>query len=133
MLQMIGSTLSVPQGLVLNNVLNLCIVIGRAGRPQFDTCGVAVIMTSPESYAKWNDLSSGRQFVSSKLQEDFVEHLNAEVALGAVQNRAQAVLWFDSTFWGAQTPPERITHVHEFIAAQLEKLGPSPFFRAVRY
>lgn len=99
------------------------IALGRAGRPQFDTCGVAIIMTSQETYLKWNDLSSGRLLITSKLQEEFAEHLNAEVALGTVQNAEQAVLWFESTFWGLQTPPERMNAAREYIRAELDKLG----------
>lgn len=86
-------------------------------------------MTSQEAYLKWNDLSSGRLHITSKLQEGLAEHLNAEVALGTVQDAEQAVLWFESTFWGMQTPPERMNAAYEYIRAELDKLGPLLFSR----
>lgn len=100
-------------------------IAGRAGRPQFDSCGVAVIMTSQESYKKWIELSSGRQQISSKLHEEFIEHLNTEVALGTVQNAAMAISWFEATFWGVQTPEEKRKASHESIKAALNKLSAS--------
>lgn len=80
-------------------------------------------MTSQESCMNWKDLSAGRLLVSSKLQSAFLEHLNAEVALGTVHDAQQAVMWFDSTFWGVQTPRENIAAAHVYITAELHKLG----------
>ncbi|OEH79002.1 cell-cycle-associated protein kinase [Cyclospora cayetanensis] len=97
--------------------------LGRAGRANIDTCGVAVIMSPHDSYAKWNELTSGHQRICSKLPEEFAEHLATEVALGTVQNSADASAWLDATFWGVQVPFESIQAARDFITFQLDKLS----------
>lgn len=42
-------------------------MIGRAGRPQFDTSATAVIMTKKQTEAKYKSLVSGTQFIESRL------------------------------------------------------------------
>ena len=41
-------------------------MMGRAGRPQFDDSGVAVVLTSNEKKQKYEDLGSGKEIVESK-------------------------------------------------------------------
>ncbi|PNH08408.1 putative ATP-dependent DNA helicase HFM1 [Tetrabaena socialis] len=73
-------------------------MVGRAGRPQFDTEGVAVIMTQKETYDRYTNLLSGSEPVESCLHECFPEHLNAEVVLGTVRDMASATAWLRTTF-----------------------------------
>ena len=40
-------------------------MLGRAGRPQFDTAGVAVIMTKKENKDKYEKMVSGNEIVES--------------------------------------------------------------------
>jgi ATP-dependent DNA helicase HFM1/MER3 len=72
-------------------------MVGRAGRPQFDTEGVAVIMTSRDSTSRYQRLLAG-QVVESCLMANLPEHLNAEIVLGTIQDVPQAVAWIKSTF-----------------------------------
>ena len=53
--------------------LSLSAVLGRAGRPGFDTSGVAVIMTSLEDKQLYSDLSLHADTVESSLQGGLVE------------------------------------------------------------
>ena len=53
--------------------LSLSAVLGRAGRPGFDTSGVAVIMTSQEDRQLYSDLSLHADTVESSLQGGLVE------------------------------------------------------------
>jgi replicative superfamily II helicase len=46
--------------------LDIMQMMGRAGRPQFDDSGVAVILTSNEKKRKYEDLGSGKEIVESK-------------------------------------------------------------------
>ena len=41
-------------------------MVGRAGRPQFDTRGVAVIMTSKDMVFKYENLISGTELIESR-------------------------------------------------------------------
>eukprot|EP00899_Mesostigma_viride_P027853 jgi/Mesvir1/8252/Mv12524-RA.2 len=73
-------------------------MIGRAGRPQFDTTGVAVIMTQKRTEHLYMNLSKGLEPVESTLMLSLAEHLNAEVVLQTIQDVPQALGWLSSTF-----------------------------------
>ena len=73
-------------------------MIGRAGRPQFDTSGVAVIMTSTSTAPIYRSLAAGSEPVESSLRSSLIEHLAAEVCLGTVTSLSTARLWIRSTF-----------------------------------
>jgi len=76
-------------------VLQMC---GRAGRPQFDSSGVAVIMTSTASAPRYRALAGGGEPLESALAPVIAEALNAEVAGRTVTDLAGAAAWFGSTF-----------------------------------
>ncbi|KAL5036668.1 ATP-dependent DNA helicase MER3 [Batrachochytrium dendrobatidis] len=73
-------------------------MIGRAGRPQFDTTGISIIMTSLDKTEHFQKLISGREVIESSLHDNLIEHLNAEVVLGSISNRQSALKWLQSTF-----------------------------------
>ena len=50
-------------------------MVGRAGRPQFDTSGVAVVMTQTAAKARYQGLVSGAAPVESCLLGSLAEHL----------------------------------------------------------
>jgi ATP-dependent DNA helicase HFM1/MER3 len=45
--------------------LDVLQMIGRAGRPQFDTSAVAVIMTRQENAKQWEKMVSGKDILES--------------------------------------------------------------------
>eukprot|EP00049_Salpingoeca_infusionum_P009351 m.155713 g.155713 ORF g.155713 m.155713 type:complete len:120 (+) comp14311_c0_seq18:1836-2195(+) len=81
-----GTTQYTPSGNEELNVAKVLQMIGRAGRPQFDTHGVALILTRQSSKAKYESLLNGMQPIESSLHLQLVEHLNAEIALGTIQD-----------------------------------------------
>ena len=74
-------------------------MVGRAGRPGYDTHGVAVIMTKRQHQATYQNLGLGLEPAESALPGRLVEILNAEIAQGVVGNVAEAVAWLKSTFF----------------------------------
>ena len=68
-------------------------MIGRAGRPQFDTSATAVIVTSTDKKAHYEKLMSGSQPVESCLLDNMCEHLNTEVVLGTITDISLALDW----------------------------------------
>ena len=72
-------------------------MIGRAGRPQFDTSGVAVIMTSTDSVSKYKNLDVCPPLESS-LHHTLAEKINIEVALGNIATRGDATKWLNGSF-----------------------------------
>ena len=57
---------------------------GRAGRPQFDNKGIAVIMT--EAYKTQKFEGVGCEKIESHLKPNIVEHINAEIATGIIND-----------------------------------------------
>ncbi|NXC70460.1 HFM1 helicase, partial [Anhinga anhinga] len=73
-------------------------MIGRAGRPQFDTTATAVIMTRWSTREKYIQLLNGADVIESSLHRHLVEHLNAEIVLHTVTDVTVALEWIRSTF-----------------------------------
>nr|XP_020471702.1 probable ATP-dependent DNA helicase HFM1 isoform X2 [Monopterus albus] len=73
-------------------------MIGRAGRPQFDTSATAVIMTKIQTKDKYMKLMNGMEIIESSLHSHLVEHLNAEIVLQTISNVNMALDWIRSTF-----------------------------------
>ncbi|XP_028173539.1 probable ATP-dependent DNA helicase HFM1 [Ostrinia furnacalis] len=73
-------------------------MVGRAGRPQFDTEATAVIMTRQRDKARYQALAGGSEPLQSYLHKRLAENLNSETALGTVCDVAQCVQWLRSTF-----------------------------------
>ncbi|XP_053095550.1 probable ATP-dependent DNA helicase HFM1 [Pangasianodon hypophthalmus] len=73
-------------------------MIGRAGRPQFDTSATAVIMTRSQTRDKYLQLVSGSETIESSLHTNLVEHLNAEIVLYTISDVNMALDWIRSTF-----------------------------------
>ncbi|XP_071666543.1 probable ATP-dependent DNA helicase HFM1 isoform X3 [Patagioenas fasciata] len=73
-------------------------MIGRAGRPQFDTTATAVIMTRWSTREKYIQMLNGADIIESSLHRHLVEHLNAEIVLHTVTDVTVALEWIRSTF-----------------------------------
>ncbi|KAI0748557.1 Sec63 Brl domain-containing protein [Daedaleopsis nitida] len=90
--------------LYLNNAsqeysdLDIMQMIGRAGRPQFDKEGVAVIMCEQELEAKYKALAQGQTVLESSLHLSLAEHLNSEIALGTITDMETAKEWLHNSF-----------------------------------
>ena len=68
-------------------------MMGRAGRPQYDTSATAVIMTVESKRDYYQRLISGTQQVESGLMENLAEHLNTEVVLSTITDISMALAW----------------------------------------
>ena len=73
-------------------------MIGRAGRPQFDTSAVAVIMTDRSGEKKYRKLIEGQEKIESSLHRSLAEHLNSEIVLRTICNSDDAISWVKSTY-----------------------------------
>lgn len=73
-------------------------MIGRAGRPQYDTTGVAIILTRSDKQQKYENVVDGTEILESRLLEHLIEHVNAEIGLGTIVDLKSARAWLRSTF-----------------------------------
>ncbi|KAF5387524.1 hypothetical protein D9757_006603 [Collybiopsis confluens] len=78
--------------------LDVMQMLGRAGRPQFDKDGVAIIMCESELESKYRALVQGKTIVESSLHINLSEHLNSEIGLGTITNLTSAKEWLKSSF-----------------------------------
>jgi ATP-dependent DNA helicase HFM1/MER3 len=67
-------------------------MLGRAGRPQFDTSGCGVIMTQSSTAHLYRSLQAGlaADAIESSLAPALVEHLASEICLGTVHTTVSA-------------------------------------------
>lgn len=72
--------------------------VGRAGRPQYDDSGTAVIMTSDDKTRLYEGLVSGTEVLESSLHCGLLEHINAEVGMNTFKDVQGAIRWLRSTF-----------------------------------
>ena len=78
--------------------LEIMQMLGRAGRPQFDSTAVAVVITKQEKVSKYEKLVSGKELLESCLHLNLIDHLNAEIGLGTIYDMKTAKKWLAGTF-----------------------------------
>lgn len=79
-------------------ILDVLQIFGRAGRPQFDTSGHAVIITSHNKLPHYLSLLTNQIPIESSFITYLDDNLNAEIALGTISNVLEAVEWLSYTY-----------------------------------
>eukprot|EP00371_Babesia_bovis_P000158 XP_001608805.1 helicase [Babesia bovis T2Bo] len=80
------------------NYLELTQIMGRAGRPQFDTSGTGVLITEHKNLNDYIKMQTEQLPIESHLHRHLENALNAEIVLGTVVDEADAVTWLRYTF-----------------------------------
>ena len=73
-------------------------MLGRAGRPQYDTFGEGVIITNHGELQYYLSLLNQQLPIESQFVSKMVDNLNAEIVLGTVRNRDEAAQWLGYTY-----------------------------------
>ncbi|BEJ17062.1 hypothetical protein CspHIS471_0604630 [Cutaneotrichosporon sp. HIS471] len=73
-------------------------MLGRAGRPQFDTYGEGIIITNHGELQYYTSLMNQQLPIESQFVSRMVDNLNAEIVLGSVRNRDEGVQWLGYTY-----------------------------------
>ncbi|EEH46397.1 ATP-dependent RNA helicase BRR2 [Paracoccidioides brasiliensis Pb18] len=73
-------------------------MLGRAGRPQYDTFGEGIIITSQTEMQYYLSLLNQQLPIESQLMSKLADNLNAEIVLGNVRNRDEGVEWLGYTY-----------------------------------
>lgn len=71
---------------------------GRAGRPQYDVMGDAIVITSHRELSYYLTLLNEQLPVESQFIPKLADNLNAEIVLGTVSNMREAVSWLGYTY-----------------------------------
>lgn len=73
-------------------------MLGRAGRPQYDTFGEGIIITSQSELQFYLSLLNQQLPIESQLMSKLADNLNAEIVLGNVRTRDEGVEWLGYTY-----------------------------------
>lgn len=73
-------------------------MLGRAGRPQYDTFGEGIIITTASELQYYLSLLNQQLPIESQLISKLSDNLNAEIVLGNVRSRDEAVDWLGYTY-----------------------------------
>lgn len=78
--------------------LDVLQMLGRAGRPQYDTKGEGILITNHSELQYYLSLLNQQLPIESQMVSKLPDMLNAEIVLGTVQNVRDAVTWLGYTY-----------------------------------
>ena len=73
-------------------------MLGRAGRPQFDSFGHGIVITMNTELQYYLSLMNQQLPVESQLIKKLPDALNADIVMGAVQNMKEAIDWLGYSY-----------------------------------
>ncbi|KAF1778750.1 P-loop containing nucleoside triphosphate hydrolase [Phytophthora cactorum] len=85
-------------GMTQLSMLDVMQIFGRAGRPQYDTSGDAVLVTTQDQLPHYLRLLTTGIPMESALIKALPDHLNAEIVSGTVSNLDEACTWLSYTY-----------------------------------
>ena len=85
-------------GFVDLSILDVLQIFGRAGRPQYDNCGHAILITAHDCLNNYLRLMAHQAPIESSLIKALPDHLNAEIVSGTINNVKEAIAWLSYTF-----------------------------------
>jgi len=86
------------EGDVEMSPLDVLQMLGRAGRPEYDDVGYGWVVTDRSDADRYRRLLEEGTEIDSHLSEDLPEHLLAEVCVGTIASRSDAIDWLGTTF-----------------------------------
>ncbi|KAG6648198.1 hypothetical protein I3843_07G129200 [Carya illinoinensis] len=78
--------------------LDVMQMLGRAGRPQYDSYGEGIIITGHSELQYYLSLMNQQLPIESQFVSKLPDQLNAEIVLGTVQNAREASNWIGYTY-----------------------------------
>lgn len=80
------------------SALDVLQMLGRAGRPQYDTKGEGILITNHSELQYYLSLLNQQLPIESHMVTRFADMLSAEVVLGTVKSVADAIHWIGYTY-----------------------------------
>eukprot|EP01029_Cantina_marsupialis_P030668 TRINITY_DN838_c0_g1_i2.p1 TRINITY_DN838_c0_g1~~TRINITY_DN838_c0_g1_i2.p1 ORF type:complete len:1736 (-),score=582.30 TRINITY_DN838_c0_g1_i2:39-4685(-) len=80
------------------SILDVQQIFGRAGRPQFDTSGEAILITNNSKMPTYKRMLLHQAPIESNFIKALPDHLNAEIVAGTVVDVDEAVRWLEYTY-----------------------------------
>ncbi len=97
------------EGEVDMSPLDILQMLGRAGRPGYDDAGYAHVVCDGSDADRYRRLLEDGKPIESRLAAELATHLNAEIALGVVDDLEDVMGWLETTFYyaRAESAPDR--------------------------
>jgi pre-mRNA-splicing helicase BRR2 len=73
-------------------------MMGRAGRPQYDTVGEGIIITQHSEMQYYLSMNNMQLPIESQMIAQLADQLSAEIVMGTVSNVNEAVDWLQYTY-----------------------------------
>jgi replicative superfamily II helicase len=86
------------EGEVDMSPLDVLQMLGRAGRPGYDDAGYAYVVCDGSDAEKYRKLLRDGTEIDSHLAADLDTHLNAEIAMGTIDDVPDVMEWLETTF-----------------------------------
>ncbi|KAI8382525.1 Pre-mRNA-splicing helicase BRR2 [Nakaseomyces glabratus] len=74
-------------------------MLGRAGRPRYDTSGEGIIITNQTDIQYYLAILNQQLPIESQFLSKFVDNLNAEISLGMVKTKLDAKRWIKDSYY----------------------------------
>ncbi|MFB6105323.1 MAG: DEAD/DEAH box helicase [Halobacteriaceae archaeon] len=112
------------EGEVEMSPIDVLQMLGRAGRPGYDDVGHAYVVAAPEDADRYRRLLEDGSPVESRLADRLAEHLNAEIAMGTVQDVEDVADWLDTTYYAvrARRHPDTVDSFRDRATDALDSL-----------
>ena len=73
-------------------------MMGRAGRPQYDSEGEGIIITNQKEMQYYLSLNNMQLPIESQLISQLADQMSAEIVLGSISSVKDAVNWISYTY-----------------------------------
>ncbi|WP_121821169.1 DEAD/DEAH box helicase [Halostella salina] len=114
------------EGEVDMSPLDVLQMLGRAGRPGYDDVGYGWVVCDRSEADKYRRLLREGKEIESRLAEDLDAHLNAEIAMGTIEDLDDVMSWLETTFYyvRAQSQPAEydFSNLRDRVRGELERL-----------
>jgi replicative superfamily II helicase len=90
--------------------LDILQMLGRAGRPGYDDVGYGWVVCDYSDADKYRRLLKEGKEIESRLADDLDSHLNAEIAMGTIQDLDDVMSWLETTFYYQRAQSEPATY-----------------------
>ena len=106
--------------------LDVLQMLGRAGRPGYDDVGYGYVVCDRSDEVRYRRLLAEGTEIESRLEADLDAHLNAEIAMGTVDDLDELMGWLETTYLHARarSAPDRydLAGLRDRVRERLESL-----------